>query len=137
MPSGIIVNRNNFLKRGERINARVKEVVRDTALEIAVAAQENAPIRTGALREGIYAATEDESGYDKAVSGVQALNPKAAILPPIEPKGPYEAGVGLVAGYWFFVEFGTVKMPAHPFITPAVEGARAKFNADMADALKG
>lgn len=36
-------------------------------------------------------------------------------------------GLDATAGYWYFVEFGTVKMPARPFFRPAAELEREAF----------
>lgn len=33
----------------------------------------------------------------------------------------------LAQGYWYFIEFGTVKMPARPFFRPAAEMEREAF----------
>jgi HK97 gp10 family phage protein len=137
MPSsGIIVNRNNFAAYGEQVNQRVAKVVRDTAYAIVDRARELAPVDTGALRESIYAVTDTQSEYGMAAAHAQALRPEIVPLEPIQPVGPYEAGVGIAAPYWLYLEFGTMNRPARPFLTPAVEETRPKFEQGMAEALE-
>jgi HK97 gp10 family phage protein len=133
--SGIIVYKNNFPGIGEKINEGVARAVRRAAIDIEQRAKALAPVDTGALREGIYTVTDLWNDYGRAVAAATALNPRAKILDPIQPVGPYEAGVGIVVDYWVANEFGTINRPARPFLTPAVEGARPQLEEDLKAAL--
>ena len=63
------------------------------------AAQANAPVKTGALRDSI---TAREDGPDRAV-------------------------VEVGADYGFFVEYGTRYQSGHPFIRPAIDAETARI----------
>lgn len=82
------------------------ETVEGAALQTEAIAKPLAPVDTGFLRSSIQAQKGDSDLT-------------------------WEVGVG--AEYGLFQEFGTYKMPAHPFITPAVEIVRPQFMANMGD----
>lgn len=42
----------------------------------------------------------------------------------MKPEGPWDAKVEVGVFYGHFIEFGTVKTAARPFLTPAAEAAR-------------
>jgi HK97 gp10 family phage protein len=77
--------------------------------EIADQARQHAPVKTGALRDSITVETDSESGKSSVRVGV-----------------PY-------AG---FQEYGTSKMAAHPFLTPAVEAIKPKLASFYKDLIK-
>lgn len=114
----------------------MSNAVRDAAYEIVDRARGMAPVDTGALRESIYAATDTQSEYGAAAAHARSLRPNAEILPAVQPTGPYEAAVGVAVSYWTALEFGTMRQAAQPFITPAVESVREKFERDMQAALQ-
>lgn len=86
----------------------VMQIVEKTALDIVAQAQEAAPVRTGALRASIG----------------------------MEMTGPAEATVSVGVDYGLFVELGTVKMGAQPYLTPAVEANSQPFQ-DAFSAIEG
>lgn len=49
----------------------------------------------------------------------------------VTEKGEMSAEVGPHADYESYVEFGTYKMPARPYLTPAAEGARPMWEAGL------
>jgi HK97 gp10 family phage protein len=77
-------------------NSRLQDAVRNTLGEatnqIVTIAQSYAPVRTGALRDSIHA----------------------------EQTGPMSYGIAADVEYATFVEYGTVRMLARPFMRPAV-----------------
>jgi HK97 gp10 family phage protein len=83
--------------------AQAGQIVAATARTIEGAAKQRAPVDTGALKNSIQAQQRAAFHWEVTV-GVEY--------------GPY-------------VEYGTSRAPAQPFLTPAVEGARGPF----ADAL--
>lgn len=85
--------------QGEK-EKRAGEIVRSTAFEIQAIAQINAPVDTGALRSSI----------ETVITGAMS----AIIQDGVE--------------YGIFVELGTSRMAAQPFLTPAVEQVRPKFD---------
>ena len=84
------------------------QVVRKTVLDIQANAQAAAPVDTGFLRNSIQAQMQSE------LTG--------------------EVTVG--AGYAVWVEFGTSRRHATPFLLPAVERVRPAFEAAMRQLLK-
>ena len=74
-------------------------VVKKTASDIVADAQHEAPVRTGNLKNSIKMKMETD----------------------------HRAVINVGAEYGAFVEFGTRKMPAHPFLRPAVNDNKKKF----------
>lgn len=81
----------------------VAAAVRDAAAQLESRAKEMAPVRTGALRDSIHT----------------------------EMDGDLVAQVGSDLDYSVYQEYGTSRMPAHPFMTPAAEEARQIFEDDL------
>lgn len=87
---------------------RAAQIVAGTAFEIEALAKVKAAVDTGAMRNSIQAAA-------------------VALL-------TWRVAVGVA--YARFVEFGTSRMKAQPFLIPAVEQLRAKFISRMAELFK-
>lgn len=111
----------------------LREEFRDKALHRGVAAaarlvrnaaRARVPVRTGLLRNALrYGKDRQASLPGKAVYNV-FVSPK--IQGP--PRGKKQKRSW--AFYWRFVEFGTSKMPARPFLRPAIaENREAALNA--------
>jgi HK97 gp10 family phage protein len=92
-----------------RVRQAVKEQVAKSALNIQLGAKKRCPVRTGALRNSI---TVDFYG---------------ALSAEIGPHMPYAA----------YVEYGTRKMRAQPYLFPAFEEERLRFEEGLARAVKG
>lgn len=82
--------------------------IEDAAEELQYLAQELAPVRTGALRDSIH---------------VQRIDHLAV-------------QVRADAEYAAFVEYGTSRMAAQPFMTPAMETIRQSYAARIARAIE-
>ena len=95
--------------RNKKVRKAVQEQVGKSALNIQREAKKRCPVDTGALRNSI---TVDFYGEMSAQIG------------PHMPYAPY-------------VEFGTRKMPAKPYLFPAFEEERPKFEQGLAEAIKG
>jgi HK97 gp10 family phage protein len=76
------------------------DAVLKTAFAIAQRARSLAPVRTGALRNAIAAASRSTSG---------------------------RVGLDKALPYWRFVEFGTVHQRAHPYFRPAAEAESSLY----------
>lgn len=89
-------------------------ILRRTTLKIASAVRDEvrkkAPVRTGKLRRSI------KSKRDRGTK----TNISASV---IADRSGGKSGSGY---HWHFLEFGTVKMTAQPFIVPTVEAMRSK-----------
>jgi HK97 gp10 family phage protein len=87
------------------LRSKASAVVRKTAFDIEADAKGRAPVDTGALRASI--ATQVESDL--------------------------RASVNVGVSYGAYVEYGTVRAPAQPYLTPAANAALLSF----VQALKG
>lgn len=86
------------------LRAKAGDAVWKTASDIEADAKAAAPVRTGNLRNSIQA----------------------------QRTGPLEALVSVGADYGIFVELGTVRRPATPYLGPAAERHRPAFLAAIA-----
>jgi len=105
---------------------KAEQILRRLALEVEGEAKKMAPYDTTALRNSIYTVTEKEDNYTDAANAAQEKRPGVATEPHPKP-GKGEARVGPCVEYAEYQEFGTSKMPAQPYLTPAVENVRTKF----------
>jgi HK97 gp10 family phage protein len=95
---------------------QIDEAVRATAFQVEAIAKGLSPVDTGANRASIYTKTS------KGASG--SPGDLGDVLPEV---GLGEAVVGPSMSYSFFLEFGTSKMAARPYLTPAAEQAQSLF----------
>jgi HK97 gp10 family phage protein len=100
-----------FAQLAEEARRAAQDLVRDTASAIATTAQALAPVDTGALRDSIE--VEHEAPMRSVVT----------------------AGNGDV-DYAAYQEFGTSRMHAQPYLTPAVEQERPRFEAGVKRLIK-
>ena len=102
---------NKALKRlPEFAKDSVQQVMDVTAFQVSQKAKASAPVQSGALKRAI----EWES-RPRSLSSI--------------------VGIGSEAFYWKFIEYGTVKMAAHPFMRPAALSLEADHHARMIHAL--
>lgn len=94
--------------------------VRATAFGVQAIAQDLSPYETGANRASIYAKTS------KGISGTPG--DLGDILPDV---GIGEAVIGPSMTYSAFLEYGTSRMGARPYLTPAAEQAQRLFAANV------
>jgi HK97 gp10 family phage protein len=72
-----------------------------------------APVRTGHLRDSIHKVEDSPSGGLIASKGIQ-----------------------IEAYYWIFVEYGTVYMEAQPFVHPALQAVKSRFQIETANIVR-
>ena len=100
------------------LNMKVDKIVEALAFEVERDAKQRAPVRTGNLRNSIHTKTKKGSTLRAATFAVDIPSPSGKII----------AVVGSGANYAAYVEYGTHKMAARPFLGPAVEGKARKLN---------
>ena len=115
-------------KIAKQLNIRKEAVGRRMAFQIEKEAKQLAPKDTGALRNSIYTVTQKTDGYSAASSAAKSANPAVTTAPHPAPTGDVIANVGPCVDYAEYQEFGTSRMAAHPYLTPAVEQIAAKYN---------
>ena len=105
------------------------KVMREQARQNAPSLSRSLPHRrAGTLKKAIKSSTKVlRNGNIGTVIRVKGLTAKNASSGAYNPKDPF---------YWRFVEFGTSKMPAKPFMRPAFEQAKEKTAAEIIIALK-
>jgi HK97 gp10 family phage protein len=114
--AGVAELKNTLNEVGLALDDRepaVKQIILGPAQKMRDNAKSLAPYRTGNLRDAVYA----------SVGGVKQ---RGVIMGVRERKAPY-------AG---FVEFGTSKMPAHPFFRPALLTMFSSYVADLAPGVQ-
>lgn len=103
----VTIKSNRFAELTEAMKAGVDKAVRETALAIEGQAKGFAPVDTGALRASILA----------------------------EPVKQFVWKVAPHVEYAIYQEFGTSRMPAHPFMIPAMMAEKDSFAARVRDAI--
>ena len=105
--SKIVVTHNRFPEIAAKLPTETSAVVRKSAHDVEANAKAVVPVDTGALKNSIDTTMESEF--------------TAIVAPHTE--------------YAVFVEFGTHKMGAQPYMTPAAEIVRPAFEAAMKQLL--
>lgn len=105
----VSVTFDRFPEIARAMPERTSQVVRKASFDVEAQAKNRAPVDTGALKNSI--STEFE---DNGLTGI--------IAPHVE--------------YATFVEFGTRRMSAQPYMTPAAEAVKPAFVAAMKQMLQ-
>ena len=136
---------NNFDRITESIRTQVSKAVRKAAFDVQGQAQANVPVDTGAAKASIYVATSDTDGYAKAVddatSFAQARNVNAKApkffddVMDTETLTDMQALVVVAVNYGYWLEYGTSKRPARPFLIPAMLAIGPIFDQAIAQAV--
>lgn len=124
-----------------RLNALIRKIpgnvataVGATAFAIQRQAQINAPVDTGALRNSIYTRIGNRpDGYSAMAAEVTSLKPDAVLGQLPEPENATTAYVGPSVEYGVYVELGTSKRGAKPYLGPAVEAVAASLAEKFGD----
>jgi HK97 gp10 family phage protein len=103
------------------LDKSVEQVIEAFAFEVEAEAKTLAPVLTGALRASIYTRTKSGGSQPTAIGSAPSEEIPA-------PGGDVIATVGSGIEYGAFVELGTHKMGAQPFLGPAVEDKAHDLN---------
>ena len=95
----IHIKSNRFAEIGKQFHNEASQVVRKTTLDVEAGAKRLVPVDTGLLRNSIISTMESD------LTGVVSTNVE----------------------YSVYVEYGTRKMSAQPYMTPAAEAVRQPF----------
>lgn len=99
-------------------------MVKQTAQQVLIIAQELAPEQTGFLISSGYIKTNTDSSYGQNAGGAPG---DAYLLPEVDPPPADTVYIAFGANYAIYLEFGTVKMGAQPFLIPALEAVAESF----------
>lgn len=108
----------NFHAADKRVQWAVRDLVRETALEVQELTRFLCPVRTGFMRDHVRHWISDK-GFAFEVGW--------------DAQDFFDAGL---AFYPYFVEYGTRKMAAQPSLTPAYEHAQEHFWQDLGRVLR-
>lgn len=97
----ITLTNNHLTRIAAELRPKASAIVRKTAFQIEADAKQRAAVDTGAMRGSIQAVMDTD----------------------------LEATIAVGVDYAAYVEYGTYKMPAQPYMTPAAEAARPSFDA--------
>ena len=103
------------------LNRKRDKIVEGLAFEVERDAKIKAPYITGALEGSLYTRTKRGGTQPKKFAGHVYTEIPA-------PSGKVIAVVGSGIEYAAYVEYGTHKMGARPYLGPAVEGKARKLN---------
>ena len=109
---------NHWEEVAQEIDQKANKLVRAAAFKIERRAKGSAPVDTGFLRNSIYVRTEDSS--DQKGSGGE-------LFPELPAAAHNEAWIAVGATYGIYLEYGTSRQPAQPYLVPAVEAERQPF----------
>jgi len=99
MPVEIHIKSNRFAQIARQFHDEAREVIRKTTFDVEARAKQLVPVDTGLLRNSI------QSEFESDLVGIVFTNTK----------------------YAPFVEYGTSRMSAQPYMTPALESQRSPF----------
>jgi len=102
-------------------------IIRIIGFDIESAAKQLAPVDTSALRNSVYVETSEGNTFDVAESSAKGANQNVTTIQHPKPDEGF-VNVGPSVNYAEFVEFGTSRQAAQPYLVPAAESVSQKFN---------
>ena len=120
---------NHWSQIAQQFDEAISQVVRKTAFDLQGNMQAqiraNRQVDTGFMVNSVYVRTRDESTYSASGEPIKKGQQK---LPEVEaPLDNKTAYVGVGAAYGFWQNYGTHKIPARPFLEPAIETTKPSF----------
>ena len=101
---------------------------RAIAFEMEAEMKRRAARDTSAMANSVYTVTQKVNGYGQAAAMAHQSNKKAETEPHPKPSGDILARVGPSVLYAEYVENGTSRMKAQPFVVPAAEHVAKNIN---------
>jgi HK97 gp10 family phage protein len=102
-------------------------IVRIIGFDVESEAKQRAAVDTSAMRNSTYTETSEGNTFNVADSNAKGANSKVTTIQHPKPDEGF-VNVGPSVNYAEFVEFGTSKQAAQPFLVPAAESVAQKFN---------
>lgn len=121
----------------ERTAKAVRKACFDTEAEAKNQITQQGAIDTGATKASIYSDVGDHHGYADAVNEADSLRPGVTLNPPVKHEKDFDGIVTVGTEYAPYVEYGTSKMAARPFMQPAVDKVKPEFEKVMQKILDG
>ena len=127
MTDSIVIDTREVDRVAAALKTNRDGVIRIMAFDVESEAKQLAPVDTSALRNSIYVETSSQSGFSQSDSAVKAANPKVTTIQHPKPDEGF-ANVGPSVNYAEYVELGTSRQAAQPYLVPAIESVARKFN---------
>lgn len=118
------------------LRPKVKAAVDKSAFRVESKAKQGSPLKTGANRNSGYTNTGNGSNYSQSASSAKSANPGAVVDSEIQPPDDMTDIVGFSMEYSLWLEIGTGKMAARPYLVPAVESEEKELTQAIKDAFK-
>ena len=120
---------NNWSKIADAFDEAISQVVRKCAFDLQgnmqATIRANNQVDTGFMTNTIYVRTHDESTYGNIMQPVKkGQHALEEVEAPPDNKTAYVADA---ASYGWYQNYGTTKIPARPFLEPAIETTRPSF----------
>lgn len=112
----------------DNLGPNAERALKRAAFQIESRAKQKAPVDTGALRSSIY--TRIGRGPDTSTVGADRT-------PLPEPGGDLVAHIGPSVHYGIYVEMGTHRAAAQPYLLPAVRETEAELAEIFRDVIDG
>ncbi len=109
--------------------------VRRAAKQVRDDASQYAPRDTGYLSESVYTVTSDASTYGQATGKARSRADREPLPEVNAPQSDTEGVVAVAAQYGTYVEHGTSRAGAQPYLTPAAEGMRGQLGTIVAQEI--
>jgi HK97 gp10 family phage protein len=110
---------NHLPQAAVMLHQQASKAVKKIAFDLEALAKSKCKRVTGYCADSIYVHTWDTSNYGQGVSGGKE---GAYLLSDVgRPEHDQAAFVGVGANYGVYLEYGTSRMPAQPYMTPAAE----------------
>ena len=125
---------NHFPQIANALDDVLSQVVRKTAFDLQGNMQAqiraNQQIDTGFMVNSVYVRTSEQSTYSNTGDPVKKGQHK---LDEVEaPPDSHTAYVGVGASYGWYQNYGTSRIPARPFLEPAIAITQPEFEAALA-----
>src|SRR5579859_141775 len=118
---------NHLPQAVEALHKAIVEAIAQAAHDVEEEAKARAAVRTGYMRDHIYRVTHEGSDYQSG----------ADVLPEVEkPSDDTTAYVAAGASYSIYVEMGTSRAHAQPFLLPAADAVRGHIANDVGARIK-
>lgn len=119
----------------KRSHKDLSAMVRTAALKIEQQAKLAAPVDTGLLRNSIYTVTYGQSGRPQADAAAQAVRKGSNLGPEPAADNDLTAIVAVGAEYGIYVELGTVRSPAQPYLLPAARKVLGDLGGELKEVI--
>jgi HK97 gp10 family phage protein len=125
--NNIVIDTKEVDRVAANLGKNRDDIMRIIGFDIESAAKPLAAVDTSAMRNSIYTETPEGNTFDVADSNAKGANQNVETIQHPKPEKGF-VNVGPSVNYASFVELGTSRQAAQPFLTPAAESVAQKFN---------